>query len=315
MEEARTANSSVPIRVHPWLTIQYGTMSERPIRVLVWDEQQPEQRVVYPEYIGGAIAAHLAAQPGISVRTAALDDPEQGLDPRVLDDTDVLVWWGHRRHLAVEEARVSDLVQRIGRGKLALFALHSSHWSLPFVWAMGMKAVESAMRPPWTMHTQPEVRLNRPIPFQAPKRDAPLTPSWRLVDSGGMQLLEVEAPNCGFPAWRREGGPSRITTLLPAHPIAAGVPASFEMRETEMYSEPFHVPEPDAVIFEERWETGEHFRTGMTWQVGEGRVFYFGPGHETYDVFRQEIPLRIVTNAVRWLARSDNPTSAPRASP
>jgi trehalose utilization protein len=275
------------------------------MRVLVWDEQQPEQRAVYPEFIGGAIAAHLAKQPGITARSVALDDTEQGLDPRVLDETDVLIWWGHRRHDAVEEDRARDLVRRICAGRLALLALHSSHWSRPFMGVMEMRAIldaARALRAPGGRERS--VRFQRPPRFQAPTPDGPLTPSWRLVEDGSdPPAIELHSPNCGFPVWRREGGPSRITTLLPEHPIAAGVPASFEMRETEMYSEPFHVPEPDAVIFEERWETGEHFRTGMTWQVGQGRVFYFGPGHETYDVFRQEIPLRIVMNAVRWLAQ------------
>jgi trehalose utilization protein len=30
-------------------------------------------------------------------------------------------------------------------------------------------------------------------------------------------------------------------------------------------------------------------------------VFYFRPGHETYPVFKQPEPLRVVENAVRWL--------------
>jgi trehalose utilization protein len=300
---------------------------QRPIRVLVWDEQQPEQRAVYPEFLGHAIADHLAQQPGIAVRCAALDDPEQGLDLRVLDETDVLIWWGHRRHDAVEEWRVQDLVGRIQRGSLGLLALHSSHWSRPFIGAMEARTLGTAIRaavaqsPAFRqavegadmtdevaragggpVKTGGRLDLHKPVRFQPPKLDGTLTPSWRVVERDGEGVLEVQLPNCGFPKWRREGGPSRITTLLPESLIAAGVPASFAMRETEMYSEPFHVPEPDAVIFEERWETGEHFRTGMTWLVGKGRVFYFGPGHETYDVFRQEIPLRIVTNAVRWLA-------------
>ena len=35
--------------------------------------------------------------------------------------------------------------------------------------------------------------------------------------------------------------------------------------------------------------------------IGKGKVFYFRPGHETYPVFRQEIPLRVIENACRWL--------------
>jgi trehalose utilization protein len=39
----------------------------------------------------------------------------------------------------------------------------------------------------------------------------------------------------------------------------------------------------------------------MVWNLGQGKVFYFRPGHETYPVYTQEMPLKIVENAVRWL--------------
>ncbi len=64
----------------------------------------------------------------------------------------------------------------------------------------------------------------------------------------------------------------------------------------------FHVPEPDEVILEERWSTGEWFRSGMVWKIGEGRVFYFRPGHETHPVFKEKPALQLLENAVRWLA-------------
>ena len=51
--------------------------------------------------------------------------------------------------------------------------------------------------------------------------------------------------------------------------------------ETEMVDEPFHVPVPDAAVFKERRDKGDHFRSGCVWTVGKGRVFYFRPGHET----------------------------------
>jgi trehalose utilization protein len=93
-----------------------------------------------------------------------------------------------------------------------------------------------------------------------------------------------------------------VTTLLPDHPIAAGLPGKWDVPQTEMYNEPFHVPEPDAVVFEERWDKGERFRSGCAWKVDKGRVFYFRPGHETYPVFREETCLRVVLNAARWAA-------------
>jgi trehalose utilization protein len=109
-------------------------------------------------------------------------------------------------------------------------------------------------------------------------------------------------PQCVFPSWRADGAPGRVTTLLPAHPIAAGLPEKWDVMNTEMYNEPFHVPEPDAVVFEERWDKGEHFRSGCAWQVGQGRVFYFRPGHETYAVYRQINCLKVIDNAVRWVS-------------
>jgi trehalose utilization protein len=61
------------------------------------------------------------------------------------------------------------------------------------------------------------------------------------------------------------------------------------------------VPKPDAVIFEERWNETESFTSGCAWQVGQGRVFYFRPGHETYAIYNQEIPLKIIENAIHWV--------------
>jgi trehalose utilization protein len=66
--------------------------------------------------------------------------------------------------------------------------------------------------------------------------------------------------------------------------------------------EPFHVPTADEVVFEERWEPGEWFRSGCVWTLGKGKVFYFRPGHETYPVYKQPVALKVVENAVRYLA-------------
>jgi trehalose utilization protein len=88
----------------------------------------------------------------------------------------------------------------------------------------------------------------------------------------------------------------------PSHPIARGLPGAFTIGQTEMYDEPFHVPPPDEVVLEERWATGEWFRSGMVWNLGQGRIFYFRPGHETYPVFKNPEVLKVIENAVRWLA-------------
>src|SRR5690242_7402521 len=76
-----------------------GTASAaEPIRVLVWDEQQPEQKQAYGDkFLGETIAAYLASQRGLSVKSVRMNDPQQGLDDATLDATDVLVVWSHVR--------------------------------------------------------------------------------------------------------------------------------------------------------------------------------------------------------------------------
>jgi trehalose utilization protein len=115
-------------------------------------------------------------------------------------------------------------------------------------------------------------------------------------------IVQLTWPACSIGAWREEGEPSHVTVLRPDHPIMAGLPAAFEIPQTEMYDEPFQVPEPDVVLFEERWDKGERFRGGCLWAVGRGKVFFFRPGHETYPVFKNPEPLRILENACRYLA-------------
>src|SRR5437868_6040588 len=67
------------------------------IRVLVWDEQQPAQKQAYTNFLGNEIASYLKQRSGLTISSARLDDPEQGLSTQTLDNCDVLIWWGHAR--------------------------------------------------------------------------------------------------------------------------------------------------------------------------------------------------------------------------
>jgi trehalose utilization protein len=276
---------------------------EKPIRVVVWDEQQPQQKQVYENFLGNAIADHLKKGPGLSVKSVRLADEQQGLGDEVLDNCDVLVWWGHVRNAEVTPETGRKIVERIKAGKLSLIALHSAHWSAPFVEAMRERTTQDALKA-LTPDQRARVQISYVYPkrFVVPKRTDPLTPSVKKeTGPEGAIKLEITLPNCVFPAYRADGKPSHVKTLLPDHPIAAGVPREFDVPQTEMYDEPFHVPAPDAVIFEEHWVQGEHFRSGCLWDVGKGKVFYFRPGHEIYPVYKQEAPLKIIENAVRYL--------------
>ena len=115
-------------------------MSDK-IRVTVWNEFRHEKenekiRGVYPEGIHGAIAAFLKANADMEVRTATLDEPEHGLTQAVLNETDTLIWWGHKAHKDVQDAIVDRVQQRVLSG-MGLICLHSAHFSKIFRRMMG----------------------------------------------------------------------------------------------------------------------------------------------------------------------------------
>lgn len=273
------------------------------VRVVVWDEQQPSQKEAYPTFLGQYITDYLKRQAGLEVNSVSIDYPEKGLSDEVLDNCDVLIWWGHVRNGEVSVEDADRVVRRLKRGELQMIALHSAHWATPFVMAMHERAKVNALKSlPKADRKKAKVEFVGEIVRRAPKRDAVLSPKATVEkQADGTTLITITRPNCCFPAYRNDGKPSEIETLLPKHPIAKGIPATFTLAHTEMYDEPFHVPQPDEVIFEERWELGEHFRSGAVWRVGKGKVFYFRPGHETHAVYTEPVPMKIVENAVRWL--------------
>ena len=83
------------------------------MNIVVWNEYVHERRPglpaeLYPHGIHGAIAAGLRSSLGATatVSTATLDEPDHGLPATVLDDVDVLVWWGHLAHEEVSERKI-----------------------------------------------------------------------------------------------------------------------------------------------------------------------------------------------------------------
>lgn len=100
--------------------------------------------------------------------------------------------------------------------------------------------------------------------------------------------------------WREDGRTERLWLVDPGHPIADGLGESIELPETEMYGEPFDVPEPDRLVFVSWFEGGEVFRSGCCYRRGSGRIFYFRPGHETYPIYENEDVRRVLNNAVDW---------------
>lgn len=100
--------------------------------------------------------------------------------------------------------------------------------------------------------------------------------------------------------WREIGEKERIWTIDPAHPVAQGLPEYFELPYEEMYGEPFMIA-PDAhVVFMSWFEGGEVFRSGFAMQRGNGRIFYFRPGHETFPSYHNDNVIKVLANAIRW---------------
>lgn len=217
------------------------------IKVLVWGENVHEHtndtvRSLYPEGMHECIASALREGDEFEVETATLQEPEHGLSVERLQQTDVLLWWGHAAHSDVRDDIVDRIQQRVWEG-MGLIALHSAHFSKPFKRLMG-------------------------------------TP-------------------CSL-TWREAGERERLWVINRSHPIAAGLSPFFELPQSEMYGEPFTVPEPMETVFISWFEGGEVFRSGLTWQRGGGRIFYFGPGHETYPIYHDENVQRILRNAAHW---------------
>lgn len=110
------------------------------LKVTVWNENRHEQknpvvRDIYPQGIHGTIADFLKTE-GFDTRTATLDEPEHGLTDDVLNNTDVLVWWGHLAHSEVKDEIVQKVKERVLDG-MGLIVLHSGHFSKIFKTLMG----------------------------------------------------------------------------------------------------------------------------------------------------------------------------------
>jgi len=100
--------------------------------------------------------------------------------------------------------------------------------------------------------------------------------------------------------WRESGERERLWNIEPSHPITQGIGEYIELPNTEMYGERFDIPSPDRVIFISWFEGGEVFRSGCTFERGNGRIFYFRPGHETHPIYYNQSVIRILANAVQW---------------
>jgi len=224
-------------------------MENGKINVTVWNENWHEQvseevRKIYPEGIHGAIGEALLNDGSFNVNYATLDMPEHGLTDDVLNNTDVLFWWGHCKHGDVQDAIVDKIQKRVLEG-MGLICLHSAHLSKIF-----------------------------------------------------RRMLGTSCTLC----WREIGEKERVWNIEPSHPITQGIGKYFEIPHCEMYGERFDIPDPDKTIFISWYEGGEVFRSGVTFERGNGRIFYFASGHETFPIYYDENVRKVLCNAAKWAA-------------
>jgi trehalose utilization protein len=232
------------------------------IRVTVWNENVHEQNNsdvarAYPQGMHSTIAAALNEQDDIKASTATLQQAECGLTSEVLQNTDVLTWWGHAAHDAVDDEIVTRVQNRVLEG-MGLLVLHSGHNSKIFKRLMGTSC----------------------------------------------QLQ-----------WREAGERERVWVLNPGHPIAVGLGSCIELENSEMYGEPFSIPTPEEQVFISWFEGGEVFRGGCCWRRGNGKIFYFSPGHELYPIYHHPDIQRVLCNAVRWARPGGYWDNGPRHIP
>ena len=238
-------------------------MSAQKIRVTVWNEFRHEKEIdnvkaIYPQGMHVAIGEMLKNEGDFEVTYATLDDPEHGLTQEVLDNTDVLFWWGHMAHGEVKDEIVDRVQKRILAG-MGLIVLHSGHKSRIFMRMLGTTA-----------------NLK----------------------------------------WREKGEKERIWVIEHSHPIAKGLPDHFELPHTEMYGERFDIPKPDDIVFLTWYEGGEVFRSGVTFTRGNGRIFYFAPGHESFPIYYDPNIQKVLVNAAKWAAATINrDSSCPMVEP
>ena len=108
------------------------------IKVTIYNEffherHHEEVKKLYPQGIHMVLKEQL--QDEFQVRTFTLDDVAE-LTEEVLNDTDVLIWWGHVKHGEVPDEVVARVHQAVLDGMGAIF-LHSGHHSKPFRALMG----------------------------------------------------------------------------------------------------------------------------------------------------------------------------------
>ena len=194
------------------------------MNVVVWNENyhektDPRVTELYPGGIHSYVASFLE-DADVHVSTATLDMPECGLTQELLDETDVLIWWGHMRHHLVPDEVVERVHKRVLEG-MGLVVLHSGHHSKIFKRLMGtscnLKWRDGARERVWTVKPNHPIAEGIPESFSLPCEEMYGEPfgipePQEVVFLGWFNGGEVFRSGC---TWVRDNG--RIFYFQPGH--------------------------------------------------------------------------------------------------
>jgi len=196
-------------------------MTAGSIRALVWSERT-EPVAIYPDGINGAVAAGLRAA-GIDAGIAQLEDDEQGLGEEALARTDVLLWWGHKRHKNVNDESVARVLRHVTERGMGLIPLHSAHKSRPFMALLGTTCKLGGYREDglaehiYVVETDHPIARGGPLQFIIPAEEMyrerfDVPPPDELIFLSSFAQGEVFRSGC---CWTR--GKGRIFYFQPGH--------------------------------------------------------------------------------------------------
>ncbi|MEI7984938.1 MAG: ThuA domain-containing protein [Armatimonadota bacterium] len=242
------------------------------VRVLVWDENPSHRSMeIYPDSLRTAIAAGLQERDTANeliVSTACLDDENQGVTQAVLDNTDVLIWWGHARHGEVKDEIAEMVKNQVHKKGMGFICLHSGHYSKTF------KAVLNCtghLFGGWREADDVET-----IQVCAP---------WHPIAEGVSNFVIDEEEMYGSPF----DTPPPLTNIFQSH-FSVG---------NESFPSGMTWTVGDGIDPEFTSGPGN----GVNQGYGIGRVFYFRPGHETYPTYFNADVRTVIYNGVRWAAK------------
>lgn len=132
------------------------------INITVWDEAEGAIGP-YPNGIYTAIVDFFDKSDFFgTVRVALLPQPMHGLADEVLNDTDVLIWWGHKYHDKVDDAIVEKVRKKVMEG-MGLIVLHSGHASKIFSRLLGTETGQLRWREAGELERVWKIEANHPI--------------------------------------------------------------------------------------------------------------------------------------------------------